>query len=174
MFQDYESYNNVTFPNPYPHEKETKEEKQTQDDAIIGSDTIFNLATEDNKIAKGPYNKDYNQTSTSAVIYDPNIEEEEKVAESNDVEVPEETSNMNDKHAVALTDANEEKYDLTAPHNGNISVNKRNTLIGDEEYNDEKAAMSDEQTNKTQRLGDERKLQAKMEEETKNRVFQPE
>lgn len=177
IFQDDGNYNNVTFPTPYSYEKEAEEEGQMQNDAIICSDPIFDLATEENNIKEESYNKDYNRASTSAAIYTPNIELEKKVAESNNIGVPEEASNVNDKHVVVLAHANEEKYEngnLSAPHEGNISINKRDTLIGDEKYNNEKTAMGNEQANEAQRLEDERKLQAKMEKETKNRVFQPE
>lgn len=171
MFQNYDNENKVAFPMPYSHEKES-EENEYQDDTTT-SNPAYDSLDKQSMTDK----EDYNHASTSAAIYTSNTED--KLDANDDVKVPESTQ-VNDNHAVVLSEVNEknEKEADDKQHSSHLckeddSVNRRDTLIGEDELKDEKAAMSDEQANEAQKLEDERKLKAKMEEETKDRVFQP-
>ncbi|CAO0791785.1 unnamed protein product [Mucor circinelloides] len=171
MFQNYDNENKVAFPMPYSHEKES-EENEYQDDTTTSNPAYDSLEKE-----SMTDKEDYNHASTSAAIYTPNTED--KVGANDDVKVPESTQ-VNDNHAVVLSEVNEksekeadDKEDSSHLCKEDESVNRRDTLIGEDELKDEKAAMSDEQANEAQKLEDERKFKAKMEEETKDRVFQP-
>ncbi|KAK4513638.1 UDP-N-acetylglucosamine pyrophosphorylase [Mucor velutinosus] len=166
MFQNYDNENKVAFPMPYSHEKES--EKYHND--ATASDTVYESYQKESMTDK----EDYNHASTYAAIYAPNTED--NVAASDDVQVPE-SAQVNDSRAAMLSEANgegENKEHLVYPSEEEGSVNIRDTLIGEEEHKDEKVALSDEQANEAQRLEDERRLKTKMEEETKDRVFQPE
>ncbi|KAL9539958.1 hypothetical protein MBANPS3_009969 [Mucor bainieri] len=165
MFQNYDNENKIAFPMPYSNEEKSEE---YHNDAAA-SDPAYDSYQKESMADR----EDRNHASTSAAIYTSNSED--KVAASNDVQVPESTQPHD--HAVVLSDANGEEEDeehLTNPSRDDASANKRDTLIGEDEHKDEKVALSDEQANDAQRLEDERRLKAKMEEETKERAFQPE
>lgn len=166
MFQNYDTEDKIAFPMPYSHEKESEDDHYD----AAASDPVHDSYQKESMTDK----EDYNHASTSAAIYEPHTED--KVAATDDVQVPESTQ-VHDNHAVVLSEANEQDQDkehLAYPNEEDASVNKRDTLIGEDENKDEKVALSDEQANEAQRLEDERRLKAKMEEETKDRVFQPE
>ncbi|CEP17444.1 hypothetical protein [Parasitella parasitica] len=164
IFQDYGQQNTVNFPTPYAHDQEAQEKESESNDAILNSQNR----------EKEPYNR----TSTSAAIYNPTLEE--KVANDQNIDIPE-ASNDNDGHAAGSANASDKDQEenhkhrsLRRPHDEDTSEYKRNTLIGDDEKEDEKFAMSNQQSREAQELENEMKLRTKIEQETKNRSFQPE
>lgn len=166
MFQNYENEDKVAFPMPYSHEKES----DSYHHDVAASDPAYDSFQKESMTDK----EDHNHASTSAAVYTPNTEN--KVAANDNFEAPG-SIQVHDNHAVLLSSANGEEQSkeyLACPSEEDASVNKRDTLIGEDEHKDEKVALSDEQANEAQILEDERRLKAKMEEDTKDRVFQPE
>ncbi|GAN10705.1 hypothetical protein MAM1_0389d10250 [Mucor ambiguus] len=160
MFQNYDNETKVVFPMPYSHEKESEE---FLDDAAI-SNPVFDSYKKESMTNKG----DHDDASTSAAVCIPSSDD--KIAANDAVQVPESTQ-VSDIHA---NGEDEDKDHMTYSIKKDTFGNKRDTLIGEDEHKDEKVALSDEQANEAQRSEDERRLVAKMEEETKDRVFQPE
>lgn len=167
IFQNYhDDDNKIAFPMPYSHEKES----EGYHNDGTASDPVYDSLQKESMTDK----EDYNHASASAAVYPPTTED--KTVENDDVEVPE-SAQVNDNPAVILCDANgedEDKEHHTYPNEEDTFANKRDTLIGEGEHKEEKVALSDEQANEAQRLEDEKRLKAKMEEETRDRVFQPE